>query len=44
MEEKETKQVESNEYQIVLTDSLNDDDKYVIKIMSGHLVIEKVGD
>ena len=31
MEEKETKQVESNEYQIVLTDSLNDDDKYIIK-------------
>lgn len=44
MEEKETKQVESNEYQIVLTDSLNDDDKYVIKIMSGNLVIEKAGD
>ena len=44
MEEKETKQVESNEYQIVLTDSLNDDDKYIIKIMSGNLVIEKAGD
>ena len=40
----EDKKIESNEYQIVLTDSLNDDDKYFIIIMSGYLVIEKVGD
>ena len=33
-----------NVSQIVLTDSLNDDDKYIIKIMSGNLIVEKVGD
>ena len=37
-------EVKNNEYQIVLTDTLNDNDKYIIKIMSGNLVIEKVGD
>ena len=30
--------------EITLTDTLNDDDMYVIKIMSGNLFIEKVGE
>ena len=30
--------------EIILTDSLNDDDKYVIKIMSGNIFVEKVGE
>ena len=30
--------------EITLTDSLNDEDKYAIKIMSGHIITEKVGE
>ena len=30
--------------EITLTDTLNDDDMYVVKIMSGNLFIEKVGE
>ena len=30
--------------EIILTDSLNDDDRYVIKIMSGNIFVEKVGE